>query len=109
MTGLGRELELARAEAVRAALAAVEDPELGLDIVSLGLVYAVEVTGNRARVTYTLTSPGCPLASSIERGIAEAALGVDGIDRVDTELVFDPPWSLDRASEDARLALGFLG
>jgi metal-sulfur cluster biosynthetic enzyme len=102
-----RELELEQAEAVREALTAVEDPELGLDIVSLGLVYEVDVVGARARVTYTLTSMGCPVAPLIEQNITEAALGVNGIERVDPELVFDPPWSADRMNEDARLMLGF--
>lgn len=103
----GRELELEQAEAVRKALLAVEDPELGLDIVSLGLVYEVDVVGARARVTYTLTSMGCPVAPLIEQDITTAALGVDGIERVDPELVFDPPWSPDRMNPDARLMLGF--
>ena len=102
-----RELELERAEAVRVALCAVEDPELGLDIVSLGLVYEVDVVGVRARITYSLTSLGCPVAALIEHDIETAALGVDGIERVDPELVFDPPWSPDRMSEDARFVLGF--
>ena len=109
MTGSTRALELERADAVRTALTAVEDPELGLDIVTLGLVYEVDVTGARARVTYTLTSMGCPLAPVIEQGIVDAALAVDGIERVDTELVFDPPWSPDRMTEDARFVLGFPG
>jgi metal-sulfur cluster biosynthetic enzyme len=108
VTGSQRELELQQAEAIRTALAAVEDPELGLDIVSLGLVYEVDVVGERARVTYTLTSMGCPLGAVIEQDIEAAALGVDGVERVDTELIFDPPWSPDRMTEDARLALGFL-
>ena len=108
MTGSPRELELQRADAVREALTAVIDPELGLDIVSLGLVYEVDVVGDRARVTYTLTSMGCPLGPVIEHDITEAALGADGVERVDTELTFDPPWSPDRMTEDARLVLGFL-
>lgn len=103
-----RETELARADAIRAALQTVEDPELGVDVVSLGLVYEVDVVGDRARVTYTLTSMGCPVAPLIERDITTAALGVEGVERVDTELVFDPPWSPDRMSEDAKLVLGFL-
>lgn len=102
-----RELELERAEAVRVALSAVEDPELGLDIVSLGLVYEVDVVGTRARVTYTLTAMGCPVAAQIEHDITTAALEVDGIERVDPELVFIPSWSPDRMSEDAKFVLGF--
>lgn len=102
-----RELELERAEAVREALSAVQDPELGLDIVSLGLVYEVDVVGARARVTYTLTAMGCPVAAQIEHDITTAALTIDGIERVDPELVFIPPWSPDRMNEDAKFVLGF--
>jgi len=108
VTGSQRELELRRAEAVREALTTVEDPELGLDVVSIGLVYEVDVVGDRARVTYTLTSMGCPLGAVIEQDIQAAALGVEGVERVDTELTFDPPWSPDRMTEDAKLVLGFL-
>jgi metal-sulfur cluster biosynthetic enzyme len=108
VTSSQREAEHARAEAIRAALTTVEDPELGIDVVSLGLVYEVDVVGDRARVTYTLTSMGCPIGPVIEHDIATAALGVEGVERVDTELVFDPPWSPDRMSEDAKLVLGFM-
>lgn len=107
MTGSARELELERAEAVRTALTSVIDPELGIDVVSLGLVYEIDVVGDRARVTYTLTSMGCPIAPVIEHDITMAALDVDGVERVDTELVFDPPWSPDRMSDDAKFGLGF--
>lgn len=106
MSATARELELARVDAVREALTGVDDPELGLDVVSLGLIYGVDVVGDRARVTYTLTTMGCPVAPLIEQDITNAALGVDGVARVDIELVFDPPWSPDRMSEDAKLVLG---
>ncbi len=105
----GRERELGRVEAIRTALTAVEDPELGVDVVSLGLVYEIDVVGDRARVTYTLTTLGCPVGPLIEQQIAAAALDVDGVARVDMELVFDPPWSPARMSEDAKLMLGYGG
>ena len=108
MTGSPRELEHARTEAIWAALSAVEDPELGIDVVSLGLVYEVDVVGDRARVTYTLTSMGCPIGPVIEHDMATAAQEVDGVERVDMELVFDPPWSPDRMNDDAKLVLGYL-
>ena len=107
MTSSPRELEHARAEAIWAALSTVEDPELGIDVVSLGLVYEVDVVGDRGRVTYTLTTMGCPVAPVIEHDIATAALEVDGVERVDMELVFDPPWSPDRMSEDTKFVLGW--
>ena len=109
MTSSPRELERERAEAIRTALTAVIDPELGVDVVALGLVYDVDVVGDRARVTYTLTSMGCPIGPVIEHDMATAAVEVDGVERVDMELVFDPPWTPDRMSDDAKLVLGFLG
>ena len=95
--------------AIRSALATVEDPELGLDIVSLGLVYGIECDGGRARVVFSLTSMGCPIGPMIERDIVEAAGAVDGVDAVETELVFDPPWSPERMSDDAKFLLGGYG
>ncbi len=94
---------------VRAALSTVEDPELGLDIVSLGLVYAVEREGDHVRVVHTLTSMGCPLGPVIERDIAEAVGGIDGVASVEVELVFEPPWSPEKMSDDAKFLLGVYG
>lgn len=96
-------------EAVRGALATVEDPELGLDIVSLGLVYAIEHDGGRVRVVHTLTSMGCPLGPVIERDIADALDGLEEVESVDVELVFEPPWSPEKMSDDARFLLGVYG
>ncbi len=93
-------------DAVRAALSQVEDPELGLDIVSLGLVYAVEREGDHVRVVHTLTSMGCPLGPVIERDIGDAVAGVGGVSAVEVELVFDPPWTPERMSDDAKFLLG---
>ena len=96
-------------DAVRSALATVEDPELGLDIVSLGLVYAVERDGDHVRVVHTLTSMGCPLGPVIERDIGDALAGIDGIASVDVQLVFEPPWSPEKMSDDAKFLLGVYG
>lgn len=95
-----------RAEAVREALRKVIDPELGIDIVSLGLIYNVDVIGSRAFVRYTLTTMGCPVGPMIEQEITLVAAEVDGIDSAVAECVFDPPWSPDLMDEDARMALG---
>jgi metal-sulfur cluster biosynthetic enzyme len=92
--------------AVRSALATVEDPELGLDIVSLGLVYAIEREDDHVRVVYTLTAMGCPLSPVIERDIADALADVDGVGSVDAELVFEPHWSPEKMSDDAKFLLG---
>lgn len=95
--------------AVRSALSTVEDPELGLDIVSLGLVYAVERDRDHVRVVHTLTSMGCPLGPGIERDIGDALAGIDGIASVDVQLVFEPPWSPEKMSDDAKFLLGVYG
>ncbi|HEY5296019.1 MAG TPA: metal-sulfur cluster assembly factor [Gaiellaceae bacterium] len=92
--------------AIRSALMTVEDPELGLDIVSLGLVYEIACTNGRARIVYSLTSMGCPIGPMIERDIVKAANTVPGVDEVEAELVFDPPWSHERMTDDAKFLLG---
>lgn len=85
----------------------VEDPELGMDIVELGLVYEVFVEGPQVRVTHTLTSMGCPVGPMIQEEIHLAASELPGVERVDVELTWDPPWTPDRMSEDAKFILGF--
>jgi metal-sulfur cluster biosynthetic enzyme len=89
------------------ALRQVEDPELGMDIVDLGLVYEVEVEGPTAKVRYSLTSMGCPAGPLIAQDIDRVAREVPGVEDVDLELTFDPPWTPDRMSEDAKFILGF--
>ena len=89
------------------ALPQVEDPELGMDIVELGLMYDVEVDGPRVKILYSLTSMGCPAGPMIEDGIVDAAQAVPGVEAVEGELTFDPPWTPDRMSDDAKFILGF--
>lgn len=89
------------------ALKEVVDPEIGMNIVDVGLVYRVEPSEDKVEVDYTLTSPGCPLADVIERDITEALQRRLGIESVVLNLVWNPPWSLDFMSEEARLELGF--
>ena len=81
-----------RTDALRQALTTVIDPEIGLDIVTLGLVYGVAVDDDVARVTHTLTTRGCPMERLITDGIRTAAGDLEGIRRVETELVWDPAW-----------------
>ena len=81
-----------RIAAVWTALSLVIDPELGLDIVTLGLVYDVGVVGDVARVTHTLTTPGCPMERIITDGIHDAVSAVAGIASAETRLVWDPAW-----------------
>ena len=81
-----------RLELLWRSLANVIDPEIGLDIVTLGLVYGVTVSGDVAHVTHTLTTRGCPMERLITDGIRAAAGGVEGIRGVETDLVWDPAW-----------------
>ena len=96
-----------QAAQVREQLKNVIDPELGLNIVDLGLVYDVEVEGGQATVTMTLTSPGCPAGGMIMAGAQEAARSTDGVDDADVKLVWKPFWTPDRIDPDVRAALGF--
>jgi metal-sulfur cluster biosynthetic enzyme len=94
-------------EDVIEALREVEDPELGMDIVELGLLGEVEVTGANVKVIYTLTSMGCPAGVMIQEDIERVTRSVPGVEDVETELTFDPPWTPDRMSDDAKFILGF--
>ena len=92
---------------IRKALKTVKDPELNLDLVVLGLVYDIEVAEDGAvRVVISLTSPGCPVAGQIIEDARTAVLGVEGVERADVELTFDPPWTPERISPLIRSSLG---
>ena len=92
---------------VMEALENVIDPELGLDFVSLGLVYDVEVEETDVYITFTLTSPGCPIGPQVTEQIEEFVGEVPGVEEVRPHMTFDPPWTPDKMSEDAKFALGF--
>jgi metal-sulfur cluster biosynthetic enzyme len=94
-------------EEVLEVLRTVEDPELGMDVVDLGLVYEVEVEDSKAKVLYSLTSMGCPAGPLIAGDMDGAIRQVEGIEDVELELTFDPPWTPDRMSDDAKFILGF--
>ena len=89
------------------ALHQVEDPELGMDIVDLGLLYDVDVAGPKVRVSYTLTSMGCPAGVMIQEDIDRVVRELPGVEEVESELTFEPPWTPERMSEDAKFILGF--
>ena len=90
-----------------AALRGVFDPEMPLNIYELGLIYNLDVDeGGNARILMTLTAPNCPVAGSLPAEVERAARSVPGVNSVKIELTFDPPWSKDRMSEAAKLALG---
>jgi len=92
---------------VNDALANVIDPELGLDFVELGLIYEVEVEGGGVNVTFTLTSPGCPIGPQVTEQIKEYVGELDGVEDVNATMTFSPPWTPEMMSEDAKFALGF--
>jgi metal-sulfur cluster biosynthetic enzyme len=94
-------------EDVEEALANVIDPELGLDFVELGLIYGVELSAENVHVTFTLTSPGCPIGPQVAEQIDEFVSELDGVQSVTSEMTFTPPWTPDRMSEDAKFALGY--
>ncbi len=98
---------MANVEDVTDALRDVIDPELGLDFVELGLIYDVEIEGPTVRVTYTLTSPGCPIGPQVSEQIEEFVGELDGVEEVHPVMTFSPPWTPERMSEDAKFALGF--
>ena len=88
-------------------LETVYDPELGLDVVNLGLIYELKVEPPRAYVKMTLTTPGCPLHDSMGDAVQRALSLIPGVRDVEIELTFDPPWTPARLSEKARKALGW--
>jgi metal-sulfur cluster biosynthetic enzyme len=94
-------------EDVMDALTNVIDPELGLDFVELGLIYGVEVNDGNVNVTFTLTTPGCPIGPQVTEQIEEFVGELDGVKTIESQMVFTPPWSPEKMSEDAKFALGY--
>jgi metal-sulfur cluster biosynthetic enzyme len=92
---------------VEEALTNVIDPELGLDFVELGLIYEIDVDGSSVHVTFTLTSPGCPIGPQVSEQIEEFVSELEGVESVDSTMVFTPPWTPELMSEDAKFALGY--
>jgi metal-sulfur cluster biosynthetic enzyme len=92
---------------VEEALTNVIDPELGLDFVELGLIYEIDVDGTNVHVTFTLTSPGCPIGPQVSEQIEEFVSELEGVESVDSTMVFTPPWTPELMSDDAKFALGY--
>lgn len=99
---------MASEQQVLEALKTVFDPEIGINIVDLGLVYAVETpTDDSVKVEFTLTSPACPVGPMIKAQIEQAASTVEGVDHVESEIVFSPPWDpREMCSDEAKFELG---
>jgi FeS assembly SUF system protein len=100
---------VASKEDVMEVLVRVYDPEIPINVVDLGLIYDVRVEEGRVEVDMTMTTPACPLRSLMTREVEERVRDMDGVDEVLVKLVWDPPWSPERISEDARRRLGFTG
>ena len=96
-------------EAIVAAMRTVHDPEIPVNIYDLGLVYRIAIDDNaHVDVQMTLTAPGCPVAGEMPGWVADAVLGVAGVATVDVQLVWEPPWGMDKLSDEAKLELGFM-
>jgi metal-sulfur cluster biosynthetic enzyme len=98
---------VATVDDVTDALRDVIDPELGLDFVELGLIYDIQIDDGVVHVTYTLTSPGCPIGPQVSEQIEEFVGELPGVEDVESTMTFSPPWTPERMSEDAKFALGF--
>jgi len=86
----------------------VMDPEIGCNIVDLGLVYSVAIDGTKVSVVMTLTTPGCPMHESIGWGVQNALLNLEGVDDARVELTWDPPWNPSMMTETGRSTIGML-
>lgn len=99
-------VEPASEEAIIEALRTVHDPEIPVNIYDLGLIYAINrQEGGKVHILMTLTAPACPVAGEMPAQVARAVAAVEGVGEVAVELTWEPPWTTDRMSEDARLAL----
>ena len=92
-------------EQVIAEIRKIYDPEIPVNIYELGLIYDVKVKDSTVKIIMTLTSPNCPVAESLPKDVKDSAMQVEGIEKVDLDLVFEPPWNKDMMSEAAKLEL----
>jgi FeS assembly SUF system protein len=101
--------ELARiTDDIVSALKTVYDPEIPADIYELGLIYKIDIEDDRSvKIKMTLTAPGCPVAGEMPGWVQNAVGAVEGVSDVEVDMVFDPPWSPDRMSEEAQVAVGW--
>jgi FeS assembly SUF system protein len=92
-------------EQIIAEVRKIYDPEIPVNIYELGLIYDVKVKDNSAKIIMTLTSPNCPVAESLPQEVKDSVMQVEGIEKVDLDLVFEPPWDKSMMSESAKLEL----
>ena len=83
----------------------IYDPELPVNIYELGLIYDIKVDGRKAEIKMTLTTPNCPVAESLPKEVKESIMQVEGVEKVDLDLVWDPPWDKSMMTEAAKLEL----
>jgi FeS assembly SUF system protein len=103
----GEELERLTGDIVQA-LKTVYDPEIPADIYELGLIYKVDIDDSRhVKIDMTLTAPGCPVAGDMPIWVQDAVAAVPGVSGAEANIVFDPPWTPDRMSEEAKVAIGW--
>ena len=95
-------------EQIVGVLKTVRDPEIPVDIHSMGLIYGIELDGGEVRIEMTLTTPNCPVAESLPNEVKEKVAAIDGVDTVQVDLVWDPPWTVEKLSEAARLEMGLM-
>ena len=102
-------MELTLRDKIEDALRTVHDPEIPVNIMELGLVYEIKIEdGGKVRITMTLTAPACPVAGEIIMEVESKVRAIEGITDVHVHLTFDPPWTRDMMTEEAKLELGFL-
>lgn len=94
-------------EKVRESIRSVIDPELGVDIVSLGLIYDIIINKGAVKITMTLTTPMCPIGPMLVDSVKRAVEGVKGVRRAEVKVTFDPPWTMERMSPELREKMGF--
>jgi FeS assembly SUF system protein len=101
--------EVARlSDDIIAALKTVYDPEIPADIFELGLIYKIDIEDDRmVKIVMTLTAPGCPVAGEMPGWVENAVGAVEGVSGVEVEMTFDPPWTPERMSEEAQVAVGW--
>jgi FeS assembly SUF system protein len=92
-------------EKIIAEIRKIYDPEIPVNIYELGLIYDVKVKEDKAKIIMTLTTPNCPVAESLPQEVKDCAMQVNGIEEVDLDLVFEPPWEKSMMSEAAKLEL----
>lgn len=95
-------------EKVYEALKQIVDPEVGFDIVSLGLIYDVKVKDGIVNIVMTLSSPSCPISDVILGWVEQAVLGIEGVEDINIELSFEPSWNIEMANDDVKKALGII-